>query len=79
MGAKPPTQLRLFAERFTEVTGLEFTFTSADYSAFDLEIKRSPLLRFLTFGYVLGLAIDVWANGDELLNLRVKVAVRKKR
>jgi hypothetical protein len=41
MGAKLPTKLRRFAEKFTDKTGLEFT--SVDYSAFDLEIRESPL------------------------------------
>ena len=70
---------RRFAEKLTELTGLEFRFSSVDLSGFNLDIKESLLLRLLTFGRVLGLSIDVWANGgDELLNLRVKLKVRKK-
>jgi hypothetical protein len=78
MGTKPSTTPRCLAEKFADMTGLEFRFSSVDYSAFDLKIKDSALLTLLTFGYVLGLTIDVWAIGEDCLSVRVKLKVRQR-
>lgn len=75
MDTKPRTRLQRFAERL----GIVECRLSPIPSEYCSEIRESKLLKLLTFGYVVGLSIDVWANDDEMWHLRIKFEVRNKK
>ena len=69
-------KLRTALQRLAERLGIVECRLTPIPSEF-CSIRESKLLKLLTFGYVLGLSIDVWANDDEAWHLRVKFEVRQ--
>jgi hypothetical protein len=75
MDAKRPALQRL-AEKLAAKIGVEeCRFTSASFSNCDFEVKDSKLITLLTFGRVLGVSIDLWADSDNSFTARVKMKV----